>query len=344
MKQLLGTIGCTPVHRICFCWTTLLAVACTGQDYDGGGEVSAELPGPAGTREDDQQLSVENGRLTFRDKTQLAATLRKLSKFSKSAIEAWEKSLPGFESLRSNAAPATEREGELPALPLAVRSILNKNGQYKLGADIYYLSGRDEYIIPNGDETVLAKLVAGSEVDFGQTPGLVHHELKVRNLPRAAIQTSDEPQTLAFQETPLDDNEFYECKFRYNDVDFRFKYLARAWSYINFIYVDVFSFFEYYQSRRWRSSIWTHAGNPSDKSLRGLNFWGSATWPGGPFNYTYGDIYQPYSTEDIHIAEPFVTDELYISVSGEFSSSVLLGVETFNCAVNGRWTMHETVF
>lgn len=272
-------------------------------------------------------LKVENGRLTFLNKEHLQATVKAISNLSDTQLNTWEKSLTGFSSLRS--ATSGDNDLENSYLPSILKSIMNRKGQYKVGNDIVYINNEDEYIIKNNNETLLTKVINKDKtIDPKASLGIIYKKIKTQNLLPTNNKITNPGAKGFFQ-----DYIFYQ--FPYKGFQFRFKYLAKAWIDNYFVYVQVFSFFEYYQG-----GIWKHAGQPTTKTLDNLTFSGSYTdFTGSQFFYLTHDPIFRYDNQDINIIQPFATDQLWITISGKFSTTIDFGYPqpTFSYTVDAEW-------
>ncbi|WP_143100839.1 hypothetical protein [Spirosoma endophyticum] len=110
-------------------------------------------------QQEETGVSVKNGRLSFKNTSEVIKTLNQLRGFkTQELIADWE-SNRGFSSLRKyNSEHSSEQHLADMDLPVVYKAILNSEGEYAVGDTIVWFDKNYNYFIPRGDEMLLASV------------------------------------------------------------------------------------------------------------------------------------------------------------------------------------------
>jgi hypothetical protein len=204
---------------------------------------------PADESRSNAEVSVHDGRLTFRDMQAFADTVQELNEVSpgSAATDYLENRLPGFQAL---GAP----DNESAALPPLLRAILDQNHSYQVADQIYLIYGGMEYIIPASQAQLVASLRAG----VSATPYVA-----------AGTIRASQPQHITPETLPSTSPSLLDAKYQ-----FEFTSTSHTYKIVDESYVDIFSTFtttcfrskmEYRKGNDWKAAgetVYKHITNP----------------------------------------------------------------------------------
>lgn len=123
--------------------------------------VPENAPG-AGKAASSRGGEVRNGRMVFADKNAIGALLEELTGKPEEALDRWEEER-GHYSLRRHHRESEDENTARAYLPPTIATIANSAGEYQVAGDIFWINGDVEFVIPNGDEQLLAEVKRSPE-------------------------------------------------------------------------------------------------------------------------------------------------------------------------------------
>ncbi|MBL0740987.1 hypothetical protein [Chryseolinea lacunae] len=108
-----------------------------------------------------KDISVVNGKLSFKSKQSFFETISKINEMSPSELSAWQQNFK-FTSLLNSVDTAASSQS-LKQLPIGYRAVLNRNGEAIFGDTIvWYSATGTKHYIPKLNEELLTKIKTGA--------------------------------------------------------------------------------------------------------------------------------------------------------------------------------------
>lgn len=293
-----------------------------------------EPAAPVQTANTQQAVTVQNGRLVFKDSHSWSEVATRLINLPAEELATWQRKFKGFEPLDAaavKAALANKPDGE-HAVQAYFLAMLNKNAMYQIGPDVFIYGQNTLYWLKNPDEATVGRvreqITAGSVTPSATLEVLPFQKHAPKSMQAEGATTAARP-TYVYS-TPLEyDGVQHQW---YQGSNFYFKYRTRFFIYSSYPYagkptaeVGVVNRLEYSKAGQ---SSWKQAGENANKAFSAIriSWWGTGQPSSGPYlPGAYMDTSGEINLPDVSTSGNWDLVSSTVILASHFSSITLTG-------------------